>query len=218
MTQLAVSRVDPQTPGTHENMHHGMLLPNQPSKSMGTCPVTGLPMEQMMAQCMKDGTPGEMHKHLEGMVGTWNAQVTMYMPGSTEPMTSTGKMVTKAIQGGRFTLSEFTGEMMGQPFTGTLLCGYNNVEQRFENVWIDSMSTGMQFSTGEPSVDGKSVTYLSTMRMNIPTPPGGKFTMTQRQVVKHISPDECVVEFYQSAGAMAETKAMEIRYTREPMQ
>jgi hypothetical protein len=48
--------------------------------------------------------------------------------------------------------------MMGQPFTGINLLGYNNHTKKYESVWLDSMSTAIYFFVGKGSADGRTIT------------------------------------------------------------
>lgn len=168
-------------------------------------------MDAMMEQCIKDGTPGAAHKKMAELAGTWDAECKMYMDPNAPPTISKGKMVSKALWDGRYIVGEFTGEFMGKPFTGHMMWGYNNVEQRFESTWIDSMSTGMMFMTGTASDDFKTYTSSGDCAMNMPG--GSKMKYKMREVIRIISPDKHVMEMYRS-DAQGEMKEMEITYTR----
>ncbi len=50
------------------------------------------------------------------------------------------------------------------------------------------------------------------MRINIPN--ANKVSISQREVIKVVSPDKHVMEMYHAASNMDETMAMEITYTR----
>jgi hypothetical protein len=67
--------------------------------------------------------PGPEHAALMKDVGTWDCNVTCNMPGAP-PMVSKGSEVVTAF-GPFWTHSEFRGEMMGQPFSGAGMMGYD---------------------------------------------------------------------------------------------
>src|SRR5690349_18872236 len=81
--------------------------------------------EEMMAMMMKLGTPGAEHAALKQFEGTWDADVTIQMDASEQPMNSKGKMINKIILGGRYLQGDFKGEFMGMPFEGMSMTGYD---------------------------------------------------------------------------------------------
>ncbi|MGH7131258.1 MAG: DUF1579 domain-containing protein [Phycisphaerales bacterium] len=170
-------------------------------------------MKAMMDQCIKDGMPGEPHKHMADMVGTWNAECKMYMDPTKEPTITTGKMVSKAMWDGRFIVGDFTGTFMGKPFSGQMTWGYNNVEKRYESTWRDSMGTATMFMTGTASPDWKTYTSTGDCAMNMPD--GQKMAFKSREVIQVISPDKHTMTMYRSdPTGQGEMKEMEITYTR----
>lgn len=73
--------------------------------------------------------PGEHHKHLEMMAGTWDVKSKFYMiPGQTIEMT--GMEVAKMQPGGFWLISDFTGKFMGEPFHGHGILGYEAHKKR----------------------------------------------------------------------------------------
>src|SRR6185503_17573914 len=72
----------------------------------------------MMDAWMKYATPGEAHKMLGNMVGTFDTKVTSWMQPGEPPMVSTGVSENKWVLGGRYIQQSFTGSFMGQPFEG----------------------------------------------------------------------------------------------------
>ncbi len=87
--------------------------------------------------------PGNEHRMLTSMVGTWNCDVEVFpMPGAPA-MKSKGTEEVVAL-GEFWTIGRFKGEMMGMPFEGQGISGYDPVRKKFTNYWIDSMTpTGM---------------------------------------------------------------------------
>src|SRR5688572_163038 len=61
------------------------------------------PMDPAMMEAMvKAATPGEAHKKLDGMVGTWNTEIKMWMMPGSDPMTSSGTAENRWVLGGRY--------------------------------------------------------------------------------------------------------------------
>lgn len=94
------------------------------------------------------GKPGPEHEGLAKFAGDWTFVNRAWMAPGTPPMESTGTMHGEATWGGRYLVEDWKGDMMGQPFEGRGVNAYNNVAKRYENTWVDSMGTGIWFSTG----------------------------------------------------------------------
>jgi hypothetical protein len=75
-------------------------------------------MQAMMDVYTKLGTPGAPHKALASMAGSWITTTKSWMEPNKPPLESKGVCEQKMLLGGRFLQQEFTGDMMGSPFTG----------------------------------------------------------------------------------------------------
>src|SRR6187401_2277448 len=85
--------------------------------------------QEMLKKMEAAGTPGPAHKALEALVGNWKAEVKCWQEPGSSPNVSQGTAKTSWILNGRFLEEEFQGEMMGKPFTGVSLMGYDNLKQ-----------------------------------------------------------------------------------------
>src|SRR5205807_8613951 len=101
-----------------------------------------------MDAMMKAASPGEQHKKLESLVGTWNATMKMYMQPGAPAQESHGTAVDEAILGGRFVQEKFNGQFMGMPFNGIGYFGYDNMKKQYVASWIDNMGTSLMTLTG----------------------------------------------------------------------
>ena len=125
----------------------------------------GEPTEEEMMKRWKDAaTPGEAHKRLAEMVGSWETESTMWMngPGSDSTITKGTAEFTMVLDG-RFLRQDASGEMLGQPMSGIGYTGYDNFKRRYVAVWVDNMGTAMFTMEGTPAADGKTITYRGTM-------------------------------------------------------
>lgn len=163
---------------------------------------------KMMAAWEAAAKPGEPHQHLAATAGKWDADVTVWMKPGDEPMKSKGTSQREMTMGGRILVDSFKGTMMGQPFTGHGMIGYDNVLGKYWSTWNDDMSTGIMLSWGECDEKTHSCTFTGDM-----VDPMTKQKMTVRQVVRHEGPDKEVFEMYQPHEGK-EYKMMEIVYTR----
>ena len=101
-----------------------------------------------MEAMQKAATPGEPHKRLARMVGDWTLTNKMWMDPSQPPMESSGTMQAEAIMGGRYVEAHWKGSMMGQPFEGRSIDGYDNLAKQYVSFWVDNLGTGILYSTG----------------------------------------------------------------------
>ncbi|NTW60410.1 MAG: DUF1579 domain-containing protein [Nitrospirae bacterium] len=119
---------------------------------------TEIDMQKIMEIYKKVGAPGEPHKLLAKQEGSWITKSRGWMEPGKPPVESTGTCEQKMIIGGHYLQQEYTDDMMGQPFAGINILGYNNHTKKYESVWLDSMSTAVYFFEGPASKDGKTIT------------------------------------------------------------
>jgi len=165
-------------------------------------------MQTMMEVYTKLGAPGETHKVLASMAGRWNTKIKSWMEADKLPMESTGTCEQKMILGGRFLQQEFNGEMMGSPFTGIGVTGYDNHTKKYVSTWIDSMGTAILFFEGTGSADRKTITQEACYDDPIKGP------MKWRSVTRIVDDDTHLFEMYGTDKSGKEVKMMEITYTR----
>ena len=97
---------------------------------------------------MAFATPGAMHQWMEKTNGTWEGDVSSWMAPDAPPSTSKAVNVQSSVLGGRYVTGKFSGSMMGQPFNGMSMMGYDNAKKVFTNTWVDDMGTGIVHMTG----------------------------------------------------------------------
>ena len=168
----------------------------------------GMDQQAMMEAWQKSMTPGPMHELLARQVGEWKGNVSMWMDPSQPPTTTEGTTVCKSILGGRYFTSTHTSTMMGMPFEGIELNGYDNVNEEFFNTWIDNFGTGIMYLKGSYDEASKTFTYNGTM-----TDPMTGTDMNVKEVVNIVDNDNTKFEMYIVQGEQ-EFKTMEINYTR----
>jgi hypothetical protein len=119
---------------------------------------TKMDMQKIMEIYKKAGTPGEPHKLLAKLEGSWITRSRGWMEPGKPPVESTGTCEQKLLLDGHYLQQVYAGDMMGQPFTGISILGYDNHTKKYESVWIDSMSTAVYFFEGTASKDGRTIT------------------------------------------------------------
>ncbi len=155
-------------------------------------------------------TPGEPHKKLEALVGTFDTHVRSWIDPSKPPEDSTGTSVNSWVLGGRYVEQQFDGTMMGEPFTGIGYIGYDNVQKKYVSVWLDTSGTGMIYLVGGTEASGKTILGRSTMWDPVS---GKEFPVESKLVIT--DNDHHTFELVGKAPNGRMSKLVEIRYTRK---
>ncbi len=169
--------------------------------------------QAMMEVWKQLATPGEPHKQFASLAGSWTTKTKEWMEPRKPPTESEGTAELKMLLDGRFLYQEFNGNMMGQPFSGIGIDGYDNMTKKYVTAWMDSMGTGIFLMEGTASPDGKTI----TLKGGHPEPGGGH--MNHRAIWKMVDANTQTFEMYGShghgKGHGKEMKMMEITYTRK---
>ena len=163
---------------------------------------------EMMRKMEAAGRPGPAHETLKAMTGNWNAEVKCWMDPKGAPEISQGTASIKPILNGRFFEEEFHGQMMGKPFAGRTLLGYDNTKQTFNSVWVCATQTSMFVSEGKADSTNKVI----TLEGKASCPVTEKKDILMKTVLRVINPNKHVLEMFD--GSQGNAKTMEITYTR----
>jgi len=158
---------------------------------------------------MKASTPGDAHKKLNDMVGTWNVTVKSWMAPGAPPMESAGTAVNSWVLGGRWIEEKFTGSFMGMPFEGIGYTGYDNIKKQYVGTWMDTVSTAVMMSTGK---GGSGNTYEFSSSMDDPMT--GKPSPITEKVI-FTDADHHTMEMWGAGPDGKVMKMMEIAYSRK---
>jgi Protein of unknown function (DUF1579) len=165
--------------------------------------------EAMMAVYKKLARPGEPHKQLASLAGSWTTTTKEWMEPDKPPVESTGTTEMRTVLDGRFLQQDYTGSLMGEPYSGIGISGYDNLRERYVSTWIDTMSTSIFTMEGTASADGKTITLHGAHA----EPGGGQ--MTHRAVWTLVDNNTQTFEMYGAHHGGKEMKMMEITYTRK---
>ena len=165
--------------------------------------------DSAMKAWMSYMTPGDMHKMLAKDDGQWNEEVTLWMAPGAPPTKSTATVTNKMIMGGRYQESKHTGTMMGMPFEGYGLVGYDNARKVFVSSWIDNMGTGIMFMEGKWDEKTKTINFTGKATDALT----GK-EIAVRETFVLIDPNKQKMEMFMTQDGK-EHKSMEIVFTRK---
>jgi hypothetical protein len=158
---------------------------------------------------MENMVPGEPHAMLAKSDGTWDTENTMWMSAGAPPEKGKGSCVNKMILGGRFQQTTFKSNMMGMPFEGVGVTGYDNMKKVYTSSWMDNMGTGIMMMEGTWDDATKSL----NLKGKVPCVGGRELEM--REVFRIIDDKTQVMEMYSPDLITGkEYKNMEIKYTR----
>ena len=180
-------------------------------------PAAPAPSEDFMALA----NPGEAHKRLEPLVGTWETKMKVWMGGPGSPAAeSQGSATTVWTLGKRFIVEEFKGELafpdpasgqvMKMPFEGRGMTGYDNHRNLYVGTWADSMGTQLLTFSGSADPEGKVLNYYGPMD----EPMLKVFGRTVRYETRILDADHHVFAIY-DLHAGPDYKVIEITYTRK---
>jgi hypothetical protein len=158
----------------------------------------------------KYAMPGENHRLMEPMIGEWEETVVMWFAPEAPPVTMEASMTAEWILDGRWVRSEHRGTMMGQPFHGIGLDGYDSYREEYISIWMDNMSTASMVSRGTHDPATNAVTLMGTAddfmasREDVPV----------RSVTHWTDPDTFVFEMYTESEDGTEYQVMELTARR----
>jgi hypothetical protein len=165
--------------------------------------------QAMMEVYTKLAAPGEQHKQLASLAGSWTTKTKEWMEPTKPPEESTGSAEMKMLLDGRFLQQELTGQMMGQPFSGIEITAYDNLLKRYVTSWMSTMGTGIFTMEGTASTDGKTITLKGQH-----AEPGGGY-MKHRAIWKIVDSNTQTFDMYGTHPGGKEWKMMEMTYTRK---
>jgi hypothetical protein len=157
----------------------------------------------------KAGTPGAPHKAMASTVGTYDLKVLSWHDPGGPPMQEAGTAKRTMSLDGRVLVEDLQSTMMGEPFTGHGMMGYDNVTGKYWSTWTDSMSTGMMVSEG--SCDAKNTcTFIGSWNDPITKGP-----VKARMTTRWTSPTTQVFEMHGPGKDGMDMKMLEITYTKK---
>ena len=155
-------------------------------------------------------TPGSMHKLLAEVVGKWDGEITTWM-GPNMPASEPAKLTAEMnmLLGGRYLESVYKGNMMGMPFEGMSIVGYDNARKVFVSSWIDNMGSGIMNMEGTWDAAVQTINLKGTG-----TDPMSGNSMPVRETFKIVDDNTQVMEMFVPGPDGKEFKTMEIKFTR----
>ena len=111
----------------------------------------GFAAARSLAQEPQVAHPTKEHEWLATLVGEWDVKMNGVMGEST------GTNTIESGPGGFWNVTTFEVEMMGQPFKGIEILGYDPQKERFVSVWVDSMEPTLSLMEGSYDAEAKKL-------------------------------------------------------------
>jgi len=166
-------------------------------------------MQEMMKKWKEAMTPGDAHKHLNFLVGSWTFESKAWMNGpEAPPEVSKGTSTMKPILGGRFILQEMKSTMMGMPMDGIGYLGYDNFKKTYVGLWLDNTSTAIYTMEGSANADHT----VFTLEGKSDEPATGEKDKPMQYVWRVIDKKTHVFEIHDLSLKNGNTKVMEMTY------
>jgi hypothetical protein len=150
----------------------------------------GQDQAKAMEAYMKAGAVTAHHEALKYFAGRWKVESKMWAVPGAPPSESVNTNAGEMILGGRYVRLAYQGQMMGQPFEGLQISGFDNVARIYTTFWIDNTSTSFYLLKG--TFDAAKKIYTFTGRWADPV--GGD--MPVRMFIRIVSPDVYESETY----------------------
>jgi len=180
-------------------------------KPAGQAPPAMTPQQKAeMEAYAKAGTPGPQHQALAGTAGTYDMKIKAWHAPGQPPAEDTGTATRSMALGGRVRVEDVSASMMGMPFSGHGMMGFDNVTGKYWSTWNDSMSTGLFVSEGTCDATGKTCSFTGTMN-----DPVKKTQSKLRMTTKWTSPTVEMFEMWDPGPDGKEMKMMEMTYTKK---
>jgi hypothetical protein len=186
-----------------------LLAVSAPAQEAPKVPEMTPEQQAEMEVYMKAATPGAPHRMLASRVGSYDLKIKSWAEPGGPPVEESGTAKRTMILGGRVLVEDVTSTMMGEPYTGHGMTGYDNVTGKYWSIWMDTMGTGMMVSEG--TCDAQEVcSYKGSWN-----DPVRKGPVEARTTTRWTSPTTEFFEMFGPDKNGKEMKMMEITYTKK---
>jgi hypothetical protein len=153
--------------------------------------------------------PGEAHKPLELLLGDWDGEVKMWFAPGRPPMSFKETVKRESLYDKRYVMEHVEATSEKEPHHGMAVIGHNNVEKRYEMLFIDNGGTAMNLWTGTFDAEKKTFTFT-----------GNEFDMSGKKVkfrtcIDCSNEDKQIKTGFKPGRDGKEFKAFEITLTRK---
>jgi len=153
-------------------------------------------------------TPGEPHKKLANLSGSWKEEITIWMHAETPPQSSSATSENKMILNGLYQEVTHKGTINGMAYEGLCITGFDNAKKKYVMTWIDNMGSGAMQQEGHWDEETNTINLEG-----ITTDAMTGNTLAVRQALIFNDAKNYTIEMYETKNGK-ERKTMEIIFTR----
>jgi hypothetical protein len=164
-----------------------------------------------MARWMQACKPSAAHARLQEMLGTYDVTVRMWMGGKPAAKESPGTCEVSWLVDGKWLISKWNVEMMGQKIHTTSILGYDNFKERYVWCKVDSLQTTLETASGLFDQSGDNLILWGTIDEPM-TPEQDKQV---KYVFRGFGKDKCTLEIHDMMIGETNTKVVEFESVRK---
>ncbi|HUF46596.1 MAG TPA: DUF1579 family protein [Vicinamibacterales bacterium] len=169
-------------------------------------------MKEMQARMEEAARLGPHHAALGALVGAWDVELAMVMPGAPAQRSKGRATYAWAIEG-RWLTQQITGELMGTPYQSFSLMGFDTYAKNHVVVSVTSMDTAMNMARGLVVDPTHQVTAVYGTLDEYTT---GELHKPYKVVVRRASDARHVMEIWDLGIGDAGAKVLEFTFIRRP--
>ena len=103
-----------------------------------------------MTRWLRASQPGAEHQRLDDLAGRYTVTIRAWLTHADQPpMQAEGEAEYRWVLGGRWLQQRLNSRLMGLPYEGLGMLGYDRTEEHYASYWQDSLSTATRSSFGE---------------------------------------------------------------------
>ena len=156
--------------------------------------------------------PADRHAALQPLVGEWDVEIKVFVPGQATPVATKGTATRVATLGGRFVEETIrAGELESR-----VTMGHNNWNRRYE--WVVQGNTDTAFACYAGDYDAASRTFTAWGVWTYLDPKDGKEARVNLRLVSAwtgAGHDAMTTTCYATYPGAQETRTLEYSYTRK---
>lgn len=106
-----------------------------------------------------DMTPGEGHKVLEKINGSWNEDISLSIDPDLPATTSNATAEAKMILNGLYQQVEHKGSINEMPYEAMSIIGFDNAKKLYSLIWADNLGSDMLKMSGRWDETTESINF-----------------------------------------------------------
>ena len=167
-------------------------------------------VKDMMEMMRKVSTPGQHHAALAQLVGEWDVEVSLLMPGGAQK--SSGRARYEWAVEGLWLTQKLEATLMGMPYQSFAVMGYDNYAKNHVVATVSSADTSLNVARGVVVDPQHKVTSVYGALDEYTT---GELNKPFRAVTRIVDNDRHVIEIWDLGIGASGAKVLEFNYTRK---